>query len=592
MRKHFVLVLLTATLFASEFCAASQLVPDADGSRNKSVAIRNAHIVSMSDNDIVDDKVVIVQDGRISRILPEPEFESAPGVHVIDAAGGYIVPGYVDAHYHFRHPDELLNFLAYGVTTVLNLGQSLKESRELMALRHSISRGEVTGPQVYTTERIIANGIDPRTPEEGRAYVRELSVNGYDFVKIYNEIPQDVFDAVATESHKLGLSVFGHIPRTFSPEYSFSNGLNVVAHAEEFYFTYFEGARDKDFDDFDATQLPDINKTSELIELLIKNEIAVIPTLAGSFAHQVFWDDEESVFADPELTYLHPSLTSLWRSMNILQREPLDKRMLRERIKYALSHEIIRRMHDAGVPIVTGTDAAIPNVPPGKSLHRELRELVKTGLDFREALAATTSVAGQFVKKHVDSDARIGQIREGFEADLVLLSSNPLDSILNAAKVKAVMTDGKWYTAQSISALREVRAERYSNLRLLESDIRNAVESKSDKTEILDLFSDYGLEDADALSFAASSVEGIAFESFSAGDVDEAIRIIILNSELFPSIANTWDTLGDVYMHLEQPDQALESYRRALEIDETFDETRIKIQQIEEAMRSSDESSS
>jgi len=590
VRKYLVL-LVVATIFGTENSEASQLVPDADGSRDKPIAIRNAQFISMNSNDIAESMVLIVKNGRIDRILPESEFESAPGHHVIDADGGYVVPGYVDAHYHYRHSDELLNFLAYGVTTILNLGQPLKETRELIALRESIARGEEAGPQIYTTERIIASGIDLKSPEEGRSYVRTLASNGFDFVKIYNEIPQDVFDAVATESKKQGLSIFGHIPRSFSPEYSLSNGLKVVAHAEEFYFTYFEGARDKDLDNFDATQLPDLGKAATLIELLIQNQVAVIPTLAGSFAKQVFWDDEKSVFADPEMRYLHPKLTSLWRSMNILQREPLAKRMLRERIKYALSHEITRRMHDAGVPIVTGTDAAIPNVPPGKSLHRELRELVKTGLDYREAFEATTSVAGQFVKTYVDSSANIGQIKVGYEADLVLLASNPLDNIRNAADVRAVMTDGKWYTSDTISALREIRAERYLNLRKLGSEIRDAVESKSDRAEILDLIAKYNLVDADTFSYGASLVEGIAFEAFSAGNLDEAIRIVKLNSTLFPEIANVWDTLGDVHMHLEQRDRALQSYRRALEIDETFGETRIKIQQLEAAQQSGDDSS-
>ncbi len=547
----------------------------------KPSVIRNVQLVTMTERGVLQDMAVIVDNGRIAEILPNNDVVTDRDQIEVDGRGGFLVPGYVDAHYHYRHADELLNFLAYGVTTVVNLGQDLKETRELVALRESISRGEFVGPKIYTTERIIANGIDLNTVDQVHSHVKMLAAEGYDFVKIYNEIPKEVFDAVVAAASAQNLSVFGHIPRNFSSTYSLSNGLDVVAHAEEFYFSYFEGARDKDFDSFDASQRPDTDKIEALVELLVTNDVALIPTLAGSFAQMVFWDDQESVFADPELSYLHPRLTNLWRSMNVLQRKPLDKRMAREQIKYALSHEITYRLHEAGAMIVTGTDTALPNVAPGKSIHRELRELVKSGLNYEEALSATTSDAGQFIKKYVDNRAKIGQIKEDFEADLVLLRKNPLDSILNARNILGVMTDGAWYSAEYISGLREERATRYADLRSLASDVRDAVLAKSDQPTILSLFHSYGLTDADTYDYTAHLVEGIAFEFFSDGSVDEAIRILILNSKLFPQVANVWDTLGDVYMHLEKPDEALEAYRTALEIDENFEHSREQIRKIE-----------
>lgn len=535
----------------------------------------------MTPSGVLKEMAVVIRGDRIERILPVSEAKEPHGARVIDGSGGYLVPGFVDAHIHYRHPDELLNYLAWGVTTVVSLGQSLHESHELLQQRDAIAKGDMVGPQIYTTAAIVPAGINLDDPGEARAYVRRLKAEGFDLLKVYNEISRDVFDALVDESKRQGLSVFGHIPRNFPCSESLHGGLDVVTHAEEFYFGCFGGARDRDLESFTPDQLPDLDKAPALIELLRANDVAVIPTLGGGFSHMVFYDDDETVFADPELRYLHPRLTSLWKSMNILQREPLDKRMVRERIKYSFTHEITRRMFESGVLIVTGTDAAIPGQPPGKSLHRELRELVKTGLSYQQALAATTSQSGEFIQKYVDENARIGRIEVGYEADLVLLSANPLENIRNATRINGVMTDGRWFSAAAIEELREDRASRYERLRALAKELRRAVESRASSISINDIFKRNLLTDKDAREYGAKLIEGMAFEAFKRGEIDEVLRIVTLNSQAFPDDANVWDTLGEVYLFLERSDDALRSYERALEVDPDFEHARQQIESIE-----------
>jgi hypothetical protein len=160
-----------------------------------------------------------------------------------------------------------------------------------------------------------------------------------------------VFDAVVDESGKVGLGVFGHLPRSFPVEYSLSHGLDVVAHAEEFYFAHFGGPRDQELGAFDGSALPDISRADAVIDLMVEHEVALIPNLVYSFTVMKFWDDEETTLADPELSYWHPSLRDDWREANGARRDHIDKRMLRERIKYGLVHEFTRRAHEAGVLI-------------------------------------------------------------------------------------------------------------------------------------------------------------------------------------------------------------------------------------------------
>ena len=72
-----------------------------------------------------------------------------------------------------------------------------------------------------------------------------------------------------------------------------------------------------------------------------------------------------------------------------------------------------------------------------------------------EALAAATKNGGELIAKYVDEDARVGMIAFGYEADLILVSDNPLDDIRNMRKIEGVMLDGRWLDRATLDAMRE-----------------------------------------------------------------------------------------------------------------------------------------
>jgi hypothetical protein len=370
----------------------------------------------------------------------------------------YLAPGLIDAHVH--HPDgDYVNFVANGVTTIVGLGQ--RRGDALLAIRDDISNRRLIGPRVYTTDQTIANHIEITDPAQARAYVLGLRERGFDLVKVYNGISQPVFDAVVDEAGRNGLSVFGHLPRNFPVEYTLANGLDVVAHAEEFYFAFFGGPRDQELDAFDGSKVPDLGRAQEIIDLMLTHEVALIPNLSFSLITMRFWDDEAATMADPEMRYWSADTRDSWRRTNGARRDRIEKRMLRERIKYNFTHEFTRRAHAAGVLIVAGTDAPVRGVIPGSSIHTELREFIKSGLTSAEALAAATRNGGALVARYVDRTARIGVIAPGYEADLVLVAGNPLADIRHMKEIEGVMVDGIWRDKTELTRLRENLAARY-----------------------------------------------------------------------------------------------------------------------------------
>jgi imidazolonepropionase-like amidohydrolase len=118
----------------------------------------------------------------------------------------------------------------------------------------------------------------------------------------------------------------------------------------------------------------------------------------------------------------------------------IDAATARTRLERGL--RIVKALHDAGVPIVAGTDEGIP----GHSVHREIELYVEAGLTPMEALQAATIVSARAMKM----DAELGTIERGKRADMVVLNANPLDAIRNIRSVRWTISGGRVYDAPGL----------------------------------------------------------------------------------------------------------------------------------------------
>jgi imidazolonepropionase-like amidohydrolase len=99
----------------------------------------------------------------------------------------------------------------------------------------------------------------------------------------------------------------------------------------------------------------------------------------------------------------------------------------------------IRTLHEAGVPIVAGTDKAVP----GHSLHRELELYVEAGISPMDVIRLATSGAARVMAMADD----VGTVEAGKRADLILVEGNPLEHFADLRKVTRVVKQGRMYDA-------------------------------------------------------------------------------------------------------------------------------------------------
>ena len=422
-------------------------------------AFINVNVIPMDQERIVQGQTVVIKGDKIIKIGPYKTTKPPKNALKIDGRGKYLIPGLSDLHIHLRSTDELVSYLAYGITTILHMSGAESGAPDLLRYRKDLANGEMLGPTLYLTGPLIDGprpifpklAIATKSPDDARRIVTEHKQIGYNFLKTYNFLARDVYAALTEEAKKQGIAVIGHIPQAMKIEDALSAGHAMVAHVSFYSSGFFENGKFK----------PDEKKIPERVEATVKAGAFVTPTLVTSEMAIKGIKNFDELFVDPEVKHLHPGTVQMWRQNNphklpnygqftVLETNPWHRRFTK-----ALS--------DSGVPLLLGTDAAVAGVFPGKSAHQELKLLVDVGLTPFQALSTGTRNAGQFINKYVPSSEPFGVVAVGCRADLVLLEANPLEDIDNISHVLGVMSRGKWLTKADLEKRRNDLADKYNS---------------------------------------------------------------------------------------------------------------------------------
>jgi len=417
-----------------------------------SYSIEHVNVLPMTPGAApLEDMTVLIQDGRIAAITAAAGGQAVRGATRVDGRGKWLMPGLTDMHVHVenarmlrlllrkpdlpttevRSEDVFLPYIANGVLQVF----ALQAMSETIGQRVEIETGRVLGPRIVTAAMI--DGIQPSwpvgmtrvaaTPQDGRQAVRDAAAEGYDAIKLYSSLNLETFSAIVDEARRLHLPTVGHIPARQSGQTDkfFQPGFGMVAHAEEF---------------AQQTATPALAEIPRYVEMMKRNGSWLTATLSLDERLLEETMHPETLRTRPELQVIHP----MWRDI-VINHNPYVAAASPERIDFLrkiveFNRELVRAFVAAGIPVVAGTDAQVPGVVPGFSMHDEIAALGRAGMTNLQALEAATRLPCEWL----GVVSQRGTVEAGKQADLLLLDANPLEDLGNTKRISAVILGGRY----------------------------------------------------------------------------------------------------------------------------------------------------
>lgn len=345
---------------------------------------------------LTEERTVTVDNGVIAKAS-----DAQAAGEIVDGRGGTLLPGLIDSHVHILSEDDLIAGTQWGITTMLDMAtMSLHALRDKgrpgvadirsAGIPASAAGGTQTTKMGFPQSSIVSG------PADAKRFVAARAAEGIDYIKVIVENPQIMGSAALDEPTIAALAEAAH-----------AAGYKIIAHAT----------------------------TLAAIQLAADAGVSVIthaPLDAAAGAALVAQVSAHGIVSVPTLIMMQ---TVASKAAPL----PTHRGTMPD---YANARETVRAFHQAGIPIMAGTDAnraggSPMKVPFGTSLHDELELLVEAGLTPTEALYAATAVpASYFGLKNR------GSLLPGFRADLLLVDGDPTQDIPATRAIQGVWAAG------------------------------------------------------------------------------------------------------------------------------------------------------
>jgi len=294
--KRLVINVVLCLLYSTIGLAQRHSLAVTDGT----IVISHVNLVSMKDDQVLADQTVVVRRGKIIAIDRSENNPQKKHALQIDGSGKYLMPGLADLHVHLFSSDDLLSYVAYGVTTVLNMHGEPPDLR----WREQVLKGRLLGPTIYSASPIV-DGYPPlnemfvteEKPGDAAAFVRESKLAGYDFIKLYGTLRPDVFRAILEAAQREKIPVVGHINRQVGALEVLKSSQVLAAHLEDLMFARFDHP-------------PSETELEEFAKAIAASHITVTPNLNVNPANIAQLKDLGTVLKSTDAQLLPPAAYS------------------------------------------------------------------------------------------------------------------------------------------------------------------------------------------------------------------------------------------------------------------------------------------
>ncbi|MCA6074906.1 amidohydrolase family protein [Fulvivirga sedimenti] len=393
--------------------------------------LTGARIITMNGDEIIENGWLLVENNRIKNVGPSGSFEVSGDTERMNVTGKTIIPGFVDTHAHVRpawdiHKPEAWQFwanLAFGVTTVRDPQTS---TTDILTYEDRVKAGKMLGPRIYSTGPGMFWQEQIENLDHARKLVSRYS-SYYDTktIKMYvaGNRQQRQWIIMACREQEIMPTTEGSL--------NFKQNLTQIidgypGHEHSF---------------------PIFPLYDDAIELIAFSNTAYTPTLlvayGGPWAENYYYT-RENPHDDQQLNYFtpHSEIDSKTRRRGAgTGPGPGGWFMDEEHVFKPLAAEV-NSIVKAGGRAGVGSHGQLQ----GLGYHWELWSIQSGGMSAHEALKVATIMGAESIGLHQE----VGSIEPGKQADLLILSKNPLENIRNTRGIEKVMMNGRLYDATTL----------------------------------------------------------------------------------------------------------------------------------------------
>lgn len=415
--------------------------------------ISNVKLVDVREGTILPEQYVVIDSGKIKHIVSEQQDPQNFAQHV-DGTGKYLLPGLAEMHAHIPPPstpqerleEVLFLYLSNGITTIRGM---LGASSHLQ-LREQVANGEILAPRIFTSSPSL-NGNTVTTEEEAVTKVTAYHKDGYDFLKIHPGIQRNVFNALVETANKVGIPFAGHVPVDVGIRHALKSNYASIDHIDGFLEGLVPASQDVNptdngFFGYNFTPLADTTLIQEVVALSKQHKVWIVPT-QSLFERWFAPIPVDSLLAQPGMKYMPASTLDNWKRLKVDFTNPdagFDEAQWQTFIN--IRQQLLLELQQNGHGILLGSDAPQVFNVPGFSIYHEMEGMERAGLTPLQILQSGTLNPAKFFGLQNE----FGEVKEGLNADLLILESNPLENISAFKNISGVVRQGKWLSKDMI----------------------------------------------------------------------------------------------------------------------------------------------